>query len=119
MTYKTHKEGSYTVVDLSGEVDLHHSPAAREQILAQIKAQNHVLVDLSAVTYIDSSGVASLVEGLQQARQQQLEFGLIGVSAPALQVLQLARLDKVFEIYDSLQQRLEQHGPQRNAQRDK
>ena len=115
MEYKIHYEGDYAVVVLSGEVDLQNSPAAREKILAQIKARFHVLVDLSAVTYIDSSGVASLVEGLQQARQHQLEFGLIGVSLPALQVLQLARLDKVFDIHDSLEQRLEQHNAQKGG----
>ena len=114
MKYKIQQENDYTIVALSDEVDLHHSPVAREQILAQIKDQHHVLIDLSAVTYIDSSGVASLVEGLQQAKQHQLEFGLIGVSLPALRVLQLARLDKVFEIHDSLQQRREQHAAQKN-----
>jgi anti-sigma B factor antagonist len=115
MTYKTRTEGAFIIVDLSGEVDLHHSPVARKLILKQIKDRYNVLVDLSAVTYIDSSGVANLVEGLQQAKQHQLEFGLIGVSLPVLQVLQLARLDKVFEIHDSLQHLLDQ----RAAQQDK
>ncbi len=109
MSYTTRTEGNVSIVELNGEVDLHHSPAARKLILAQIKARQHVLVDLSAVTYIDSSGVANLVEGLQQAKQQQQAFGLVGVSSPVLQVLQLARLDKVFDIHDSLQQYLEQH----------
>jgi anti-sigma B factor antagonist len=112
MSYKTRIEGDFTIIDLSGEVDLHHSPVARKLILAQIKARYHVLIDLSAVTYIDSSGVANLVEGLQQAKQHQLEFGLIGVSVPVLQVLQLARLDRVFEIHDSLQQRIDQRTAQ-------
>ena len=114
MTYKTHREDAYMIIDLSGDVDLHHSPEAREQILAQIKARHNVLVDLSAVTYIDSSGVASLVEGLQQAKQHQLEFGLVGVSDPVLQVLQLARLDKVFKIHDSPPQHAEQHVVQKD-----
>ena len=63
-------------------------------------------VDLSAVDYIDSSGVASLVEGFQYARSNNLEFGLIGVSEAAMNVLRLARLDQVFHIYDSLDDRL-------------
>jgi len=112
MTYKTRTEDGFTIIDLSGEVDLHHSPVARELILAQIKSRYHLLIDLSAVTYIDSSGVANLVEGLQQAKQHQLQFGLIGVSLPVLQVLKLARLDKVFEIHDSPQHRIEQQSMQ-------
>jgi len=91
-------EGDFAVLALSGEVDLHYSPEARKQILALLNGKNNVLVDLSAVSYIDSSGIASLVEGFQLARNKQLQFGLVGVSEAAMQVLQLARLDKVFQI---------------------
>ena len=61
-----------------------------------------LLVDLSAVEYIDSSGVASLVEGYQLSKSKNLKFGLVGVSDAAMQVLQLARLDKVFPIHNSI-----------------
>jgi anti-sigma B factor antagonist len=97
-----HNEGDFAVVALSGEVDLHYSPVARKQILAQLNDNNNVLVDLSGVSYIDSSGIASLVEGFQLARSKKLQFGLVGVSNAAHQVLQLARLDKVFLIKDSI-----------------
>ena len=90
------------VVTLTGEVDLHYSPEARKQILTQLNNNYHVLVDLSGVEYIDSSGIASLVEGFQLARSQQLEFGLVGVSEAARQVLELARLDKVFQIKSNI-----------------
>ena len=103
MEYKIRNEGEFTVVALSGEVDLHYSPEARKQILAQLNKNNNVLVDLSGVSYIDSSGIASLVEGFQLARNKKLQFGLVGVSTAARQVLQLARLDKVFLIRDSIQ----------------
>ncbi len=95
-------EGPFTVIALAGEVDLYYSPKAREQILSYLNKQKNVLVDLSKVAYIDSSGVASLVEGYQLARSKKLQFGLVGVSQPALQVLQLARLDKVFPIHGSV-----------------
>lgn len=101
-------QASYTVVALSGEVDLQYSPEARAQILKQLSDGHSVLVEMSAVDYIDSSGIASLVEGFQLARQTGLQFGLIGVSARAMQVLELARLDKVFEIHASLDERLKQ-----------
>ena len=67
-------------------------------------------MDLSAVTYIDSSGVASLVEGYQAAKKKKLKFGLIGVSQAALSVLKLARLDKVFPIHSSITERLQSDG---------
>jgi anti-sigma B factor antagonist len=101
-------ERDYAIVALSGEIDLHSSPQARKLILGCLQEGRPTLVDMQAVAYIDSSGVASLVEGFQLARQRQLDFGLVGVSAGALNVLRLARLDQVFPIYASVQERLEQ-----------
>lgn len=102
MQYRIETNGPYTIILLSGDVDLQYSPLAREQILKYLNDGRHVMVDLSAVNYIDSSGVASLVEGYQVAKTKSLQFGLLGVSESALQVLQLARLDRVFPIYPSI-----------------
>lgn len=102
MTYKITHHADYSVIHLEGDVDLSTSPSARKLILECLEAGHSVLVDLSAVTYIDSSGVASLVEGYQLAKTSNIEFGLVGVSQAALDVLQLARLDTVFPIHASL-----------------
>ena len=99
-------QAHYTIISLAGDVDMQYSPLAREQILKNLKKNQHVLVDLSSVTYIDSSGVASLVEGYQLAKNSKLEFGLIGVSNKAMQVFKLARLDQVFEIHASVDERV-------------
>jgi anti-sigma B factor antagonist len=64
-------------------------------------------VDLSAVSYIDSSGVANLVEAFQLSRQRGTGFALASVSPAALRVLQLARLDEVFTIHASLEDGLD------------
>lgn len=106
MECHTHTEGGYCIVTLEGEVDLHCSPRARQEILKNLEQNHPVLVDLSKVDYIDSSGIASLVEGFQVAKSQQLDFGLVGVSEAAHQVLQLARLDKVFSIHDSVSEHI-------------
>jgi anti-sigma B factor antagonist len=102
MQYRIDHQGPFTIIMLSGDVDLQYSPEAREQILKYLNGAHHVLVDLSEVNYIDSSGVASLVEGYQVAKSKNLQFGLLGVSETAMQVLQLARLDQVFPIYQSI-----------------
>lgn len=106
MQYDTRTAGTYTVLELRGEVDLSCSPDARKQILQCLDAGRHLLIDLAAVSYIDSSGVASLVEGYQTAKKKSLRFGLVGVSSAAMGVLQLARLDKVFPIHASVEERL-------------
>ncbi|TDQ83260.1 anti-sigma B factor antagonist [Dongia mobilis] len=96
------EEQGRTVIALSGEIDLENAGDVRKALLAALKHKKDVLVDLSAVSYIDSSGIASLVEGLQVARKQKNELSLVAVSARALRVLELARLDKVFSIHPDI-----------------
>ena len=62
-----------------------------------------IIVDLAKVEYIDSSGVASLVETFQAAKGKKLDFKLAAVSEASLRVLKLARLDSVFEICDTVE----------------
>ncbi|MCP4186216.1 MAG: STAS domain-containing protein [Gammaproteobacteria bacterium] len=109
MTYLVEEKDGFLLVHLEGDVDLSTSPEVRKLMLDCLRKKPQLLIDLSQVSYIDSSGVASLVEGYQLSKSQGSEFALIGVSEAARSVLQLARLDKVFPIYDSLAQRL-QHG---------
>lgn len=110
MSYQVRNDSGYAIVELTGDVDLSCSPEARSVILSCLKDTKHVLVDLSRVTYIDSSGVASLVEGYQTAKKKKLKFGLVGVSNAALNVLKLARLDKVFPIHDTVAARIKADG---------
>ena len=100
------KQGASIVV-FTGEIDLESSPAARETLLKCFEHTGNVIVDLSDVSYIDSSGVASLVEALQAAKKQGSQFALAAVSEPTRRVLELARLDKVFTLYDSVELALE------------
>ncbi len=102
MRHEVREEGETLVVVLEGDVDLERSPVAREVLLESVGRNRRVLVDLSRVGYIDSSGVASLVEAYQKAKRQDTGFALISVSPRARRVLELARLDKVFTIHDTL-----------------
>lgn len=95
-------EQGYLVIHFSGEIDLHSHPHSREIILDCLGQGRNTLLDLSAVTYLDSSGVASFVEGYKYAKTNNLEFGLVNTNELVTRVLQMARLDKVFPIYDSL-----------------
>ena len=104
MDIQTEDRPPFKVLRLSGDVDLHSSPEAREAILACLKQKSSVLVNLSAVTYMDSSGVASLVEGYQTAKKQGLKFGLVAIAQPVMNVLKLARLDRVFPIHASFEE---------------
>jgi anti-sigma B factor antagonist len=91
------------IVDVSGDIDLASSPEVRKALLHEVRDNRRprVVMNLSEVRYIDSSGVASLVEGLKASRDIGSRFILVGLSGPAREVLQLSRLVKVFEIYDT------------------
>ncbi len=87
------------IVSLQGEVDLEHAPTVRRLLLDCVRRKKDILVELAGVAYIDSSGIASLIEALQAARAQGTALALVAVSAQAMRVLQLARLDQVFPIH--------------------
>jgi len=106
MKYEISEKQGASVVALTGEVDLESSPAAREILLKCLESTSKVIVDLSEVSYIDSSGVASLVEALQAAKKNGSQFSLAAASEPTRRVLELARLDKVFTMYSSVDEGL-------------
>ena len=102
MEHAVKRDGGATVVSFEGDIDVESSPEARRVLLDCVGRGGRVLVVLERVTYIDSSGVASLVEAFQRARRSNVDFALVSVGAGALRVLQLARLDKVFTIHETL-----------------
>ena len=103
MSYEIKNVNGAAVVSLSGDVDLQTSPLVRQKLLESLESNTRVVVDLSAVNYIDSSGVASLVEAFQVSRKKGASFALASVSSAAMRVLSLARLDKVFTIHPSVE----------------
>ncbi len=102
-----HKDKT-TIFDVSGDIDFANSPEVRQSVLHEIREgrMSRVVVNLTHVRYIDSSGVASLVEGLKASRDLGSRFVLFGLSPSARELLQLSRLIKVFEIYDTEEQAL-------------
>jgi anti-sigma B factor antagonist len=97
-----------TVIDCAGDVDLYTSPSLRAALLKEMRSgAPSVLVNMSEVSYIDSSGIATLVEGLQLSRQTNTRFGLFGLRSNARSVLELARLHKVFAIFENEHEALE------------
>ncbi|GAB6052130.1 STAS domain-containing protein [Magnetospira thiophila] len=103
MEHVISQQDKAVIVAFQGDVDLESSPEARKILLAHLDKGELLLVDMSGVNYIDSSGIASLVESFQTGRSKGRRFALVSVSEPAMRVLQLARLDKVFDIHDSVE----------------
>ena len=101
LSSSTRMEKGCTVVDVTGQIDMGSSPALRKTLLDALKGTECVAINLSAVTYIDSSGIASLLEVVKEARQSKKRIVLFGLTAAVLQVLQLTRLTGVFEICET------------------
>ena len=108
MNISTREVGNATVVDVSGEITLYSSPEVRKVLLDLIKQKKvaRVIVNLEKVPYIDSAGVASLVEGLKLSRDMKSGFALYGLSRNTREVLELTRLLKVFEVYSTEEEAL-------------
>jgi anti-sigma B factor antagonist len=102
MDINVKREGKRSVVEVSGDIDLYTSPKLREAVFELFgqRAQETVIVDLSGVQYVDSSGIASLVEGLQEAKKIGARFVLAGLNEAPRHVLELTRLLSVFETAD-------------------
>ncbi|SCA57350.1 Anti-sigma factor antagonist [Candidatus Terasakiella magnetica] len=96
------EENGVIIFELSGEVDLETSPQLRQALLEQVNNGQAVVVGMADVSYIDSSGIASLVEAFQTGRRNTTGFALANISESAMRVLQLARLDKVFTIHGTI-----------------
>ncbi|WP_223787093.1 STAS domain-containing protein [Marinicella meishanensis] len=92
------KSDQQTTLFISGEVDLSNSAELRKTILGALKTTDSVKVNLSGVDYIDSSGIAAMVEGLQFANSNGKKFSLTAPSQQVNSILRLARLDQVFDI---------------------
>jgi anti-sigma B factor antagonist len=88
------------LLELRGEIDLNEKPnvAARLDPLIE-KRSATIVVDLSGVSYVDSSGLAILIDALQRIQNYGGSLALAGLRENVAMVFQIARLDKVFRIF--------------------
>src|ERR1700680_279582 len=109
MQISTRRLEKTAIFDISGDIDLAHSSEVRRIVLSEFREKKtpRVILNLNDVNYIDSSGVASLVEGLKASRDVGSRLILFGLSPVAHEVLQLSKLLTIFEIYDTEEKALE------------
>lgn len=98
LTIQTDDGSTAYVLRAEGEVDLYTSPELRKAILQALRTSKPLQLDLRGVEYMDSSGVATLVEGLKSAGKSKQGFQLVAPSTAVTKVLQLSRLDSLFDI---------------------
>ncbi|MEE2682194.1 MAG: STAS domain-containing protein [Planctomycetota bacterium] len=97
------QQDEMTVVTPDGEIDLSRAPSFRS-VIAEVfnNKPSKVAIDLHNVPYMDSSGVATLVEGMQLANRSEATLVLVGLQERVKSIFEIARLDTVFKIVDEL-----------------
>jgi anti-anti-sigma factor len=108
MNIATHPNGVAAIVDVTGEITVDNVPRLLKWLMELLKAKKapRVILNLTGVGYIDSAGVACLVEALKVSRELKLGFALFGLSLKAKEVFELTRLTSVFELYGTEEEAL-------------
>ena len=96
--------GKDTVVQLTGRVDVDSSPDLRDRLrtlLSEEVLPQTIVVDLGGVSYIETSGVATLIEALRIARHHQAKLRLQGLSGAVLRLFEVTGVLALFDANDS------------------
>jgi anti-sigma B factor antagonist len=107
-----------TVMSVGGEIDVYTAPIVRERLDAAVR-DGHVnlVVDLSQVRFLDSTGLGVLVGRLKLTRSRDGSLRLVATEEKVLKVFAITGLDKVFEIYPTLDEALAASAADRDARR--
>lgn len=88
------------ILSIEGELDMNNVPLVREQLAAVVAQQvPQVLLDLSGLSYIDSSGLALFIENLQRIQAYGGKLRLFGLRESVRQIFEISRLDQVFQLF--------------------
>ncbi len=99
---KSCEKHNIAIISIEGEVDMFTSPNFRDEMLPYFKKEvKAIVVDLKGVSFMDSSGIATLVEGLQWSKKKDgRQFILTGPGPNVKNALALTKLDNIFTIKD-------------------
>ena len=101
------EHGPATVLAVDGQVDMRTSPALRKQLRRAVRDRCPLIVaDLSNVDFIDSSGMATLIEALKEAHRYGGKLKLVGLGTAPRHLFELMKLTSVFEIHETLEEAL-------------
>jgi anti-sigma B factor antagonist len=101
MTISVRESGAASVVDLAGDVDLGTSSELRRALFDLLGEAQKVAVNLNALRYIDSSGIATLIEVLKSAQRLHKQFVLFGLSPAVEDVFRLTHVNRVFQVFQT------------------
>lgn len=106
MTISVRESGAAQVVDVEGDVDLGTSPNLRRALFDLMDKTPKLAVNLRKVRYIDSSGIATLIEVLKSTQRLPTEFILFGLSPAVQDTFRLTHVNRIFRIVETEEQAL-------------
>jgi anti-sigma B factor antagonist len=93
-----------TILEVGGEIDVYTAPSLREKIVTLVEAGSMILiVDLTHVEFLDSTGLGVLVGALKRLRNLGGTFCVVCDQERLLKIFRITGLDRVFTIYDSVE----------------
>jgi anti-sigma B factor antagonist len=96
------RQGQIVILNLAGEIDMKCVVDLRGEIMTILQEGPQVLVvNMAEVTFMDSSGVATLVEALQWCRRNKKKLKLVSLQQRVRSIFEISRLESIFDIYDS------------------
>jgi anti-sigma B factor antagonist len=99
MEYRTTKTGQTVTLAISGELDALTVPEIRPEIDRIVaEGEKTVVVDLTDLRLVDSSGIGAIVSLFKRVRAEGRQFEVTGVQGQPLQIFQVLRLDRVFRL---------------------
>ena len=102
MEVKNREVDGKIIVDVSGDVDMKTSRLLQKSLKELVGAKiSPIIVNLEKVSYMDSSGLATLVECLQGVRTYKGQLRLFGLSQNLKEVFKIVKLDSIFSIFSS------------------
>ena len=97
------ERNGYSVLAVSGEVDVATVPRLREQLHGLVaQGSNRIIVDLDGVDFLDATGLGVLVGALKRVRSNDGELALVCTQPRIRKVFEVTGLTKVFSLYDSV-----------------
>ena len=94
--------GAATVIAVSGELDIHTAPDLTEVLSPAIAAGQPVIVDLTDVTFMDSSGLSVFVTALKRAREAETTLVLVVSEPRVMRVFSITGIDTLIDIHATL-----------------
>jgi anti-sigma B factor antagonist len=94
------------IVDISGDVDLRASPLLRKQLFEALKESPKVAINLTAIRYIDSSGIAVMIEALKESQRLKRQLILFGMNGLVHDVFKLTHVIQIFHVVETEEQAL-------------